>query len=584
MTAEDSSPDMIESSTSSEDEANAELAEARHEAAQARVRLLEARVRERLASRTSRSNASSASETSRPPTPHEPVLPVAAPATPPRSTWRRGRLLQGMMPHPSPVPEIPLASRPRDPALCALRRSEEREFQTEMAHVRAECEFLNARCAELDARESRIEMLYRTVHRSAPSPENSTAFGTLEAPEAPEAPQASEAMMAPPSLVLHLMDNDQDRDFRTPDGQTSDVPNHGSLTPAVEMILAPTVSPRPTYRADPQIARGIDDPDPDPSEPASSDDGAGRRNPINLNAERRDGKREITPYKVKSTELKLGGWPTTIQFAAWRRALRASVAGASDRPELATAWIFEVERPDVTFDSFRPDPSDRLRTLDAKLAEALGRVVKGETSRRVAIAAEKAALAGSLRTGRQILFMVYQEYRRDDSKTDHVAYANLEKLGSVSVDTALDAFMSTWEALLLTFKVQPSEAHLYSAFYARMCKVPGLSTTIAHIDRQQFGHEDKSYDFLYAAATRLVQQRREERQANELAKLFTQPGTQQGVALAAVADKKTLPCFKFRDGAKCEARNSCPYSHDRQVIETAKKAKQGKGKGGGKGK
>ena len=117
-----------------------------------------------------------------------------------------------------------------------------------------------------------------------------------------------------------------------------------------------------------------------------------------------------------------------------------------------------------------------------------------------------------------------------------------------------------------------------------MCKVPGLSTTIAHIDRQQFGHEDKSYDFLYAAATRLVQQRREERQANELAKLFTQPGTQQGVALAAVADKKTLLCFKIRDVAKCEADNSFPYSHDRQVIETAKKAKQGKGKGGGKSK
>ena len=273
---------------------------------------------------------------------------------------------------------------------------------------------------------------------------------------------------------------------------------------------------------------------------------------------------------------------TTIQFAAWRRALRASVAGASDRPELATAWIFEVERPDVTFESFSPDPSDRLRTLDAKLAEALGRVVKGETSRRVAVAAEKAAMAGSLLTGRQILFMVYQEYRRDDSKTDHVAHANLEKLGTVSVDTALEAFMCTWEALLLTFKVQPTEAHLYSAFYARLCKVPGLSTTIAHIDRQQFGHEDKSYDFLYAAATRLVQQRREERQANEIAKLFRQPGTQQGVALAAVADKKTLPCFKVRDGAKCEAGDSCPYSHDRQLIEAAKKAKQGKGKGGGK--
>ena len=100
LTAGDSSPGLVESSSSSEDEADAELAEARHEAAQARVRLLEARVRERLASRTSRSNASSASEASRPPTPHEPVLPVAAAVTPPRSTWRRGRPLQGMMPPP----------------------------------------------------------------------------------------------------------------------------------------------------------------------------------------------------------------------------------------------------------------------------------------------------------------------------------------------------------------------------------------------------------------------------------------------------------------------------------------------------
>ena len=54
--------------------------------------------------------------------------------------------------------------------------------------------------------------------------------------------------------------------------------------------------------------------------------------------------------------------------------------------------------------------------------------------------------------------------------------------------------------------------------------------------------------------------------------------------MAAVADKKTLPCFKVRDDAQCEAGNSCPYSHDRQVIETAKKAKQEKGKGGDKGK
>ena len=50
----------------------------------------------------------------------------------------------------------------------------------------------------------------------------------------------------PRRLVLHIIDNDPDLDFRIPDGQTSDVPNYGSQTPAVEMILISSVSPRPT--------------------------------------------------------------------------------------------------------------------------------------------------------------------------------------------------------------------------------------------------------------------------------------------------------------------------------------------------
>ena len=211
---------------------------------------------------------------------------------------------------PSPVPEIPLASRPRDPALYAFRQSERREIQMEMAQMRAKREFLNSRSAELDVRESRIEMLYRTMSR-----ESNTAFGTpgapqasqaLLGPQAPLAPQVSEAPQAPPGLVLHFMDIDQDRDFRTPDCPAPADPILGSLTPGVP--------PRPTYRADPQTARG-NGLDPDPSQPSSSDDEAGRRNPIASRAAFPDKKREIAQYKVESTELKLGGWPSTIQFA-----------------------------------------------------------------------------------------------------------------------------------------------------------------------------------------------------------------------------------------------------------------------------
>ena len=67
-----------------------------------------------------------------------------------------------------------------------------------------------------------------------------------------------------------------------------------------------------------------------------------------------------------------------------------------------------------------------------------------------------------------------------------------------------------------------------------------------------------------------------------MAKLYAQPSGQVAMP-AAPTDKKNLPCFRLRDGAKCEAGDACPYSHDRRVIEAAK-ARKGKGKGKGVGK
>ena len=92
-----------------------------------------------------------------------------------------------------------------------------------------------------------------------------------------------------------------------------------------------------------------------------------------------------TPYRVKFTELKLGSWPTAVGFLAWRRALRIAVVGASDRPDKAKPWVFEVEEDDKTLPDLASHEHDRLRALGAKLADALLKIVKGEPARRIAI-------------------------------------------------------------------------------------------------------------------------------------------------------------------------------------------------------
>ena len=187
---------------------------------------------------------------------------------------------------------------------------------------------------------------------------------------------------------------------------------------------------------------------------------------------------------------------------------------------MAKKWIFEVERPGSTIDDFKSNSKDPLRALDGKLADALGRLAKGEPARRIAIEAERAALDADLLSGRQTLWLIYREFAKDDSQTDHIAYSNLERMTFNGADAQLEAFLSSWDNLLLTFKTMPTEAHLYSALYSRLRRVSGLATTIAHIDRQVHGHQDRSYAFLMDAARRLVEQRRTERQQHELSKLY----------------------------------------------------------------
>ena len=162
----------------------------------------------------------------------------------------------------------------------------------------------------------------------------------------------------------------------------------------------------------------------------------------------------------------------------------------------------------------------------------------------------------------------------------------------------LEAFVNSWDALMLTFKTKPTESHLYSALVSRLKKLPGLATTVAHMDRQENGHPDRCFDFLMNAARRLVEIRRNERQEHELNKLFAVgsaasaalPAGQKGAGKGAgkgtkgKVDRKTMPCFKMRGTGNCPDGGKCEYSDKKDIIDAAKEKKKNGGKGKGKDK
>ena len=197
-------------------------------------------------------------------------------------------------------------------------------------------------------------------------------------------------------------------------------------------------------------------------------------------------------------------------------------------------------------------------------------------------------------SGRQTLRIIYKEFERDDATTVHIAYGHLERMTFSGKDEHLEAFVNSWDALMLTFKTKPTESHLYSALMSRLKKLPGLATTVAHMDRQVNGHPDRCFDFLMNAARRLVENRRNERQEHELNKLFAAgsntspalPAGQKGAGKGAgkgtkgKVDRKMMPCFKMRDTGNCPDGDKCEYSHKKDIIDAAQeKKKNGKGKG-----
>jgi hypothetical protein len=285
--------------------------------------------------------------------------------------------------------------------------------------------------------------------------------------------------------------------------------------------------------------------------------------------------------------MAFAAWPTTLQFAEWQRTLRSEIAAASDRPLEATVWIFEVEQPDQTMDKMASDPKDPFRSLDAKLQAALNKVTKGEQLRKLSIVMNKLALTGQLISGRQHLLFIYQEFSRDARKTDAVAYQNLEKIAFANSadESALDEFLTLWDGLLMSFNKPPDDDHLFAAFYSRVKGLPGLKIVIEYVDRIDYDHEDRSYDYLMSAARRLADRRRLDRQTLDFSKVYS-GRAQTALAAGTVpdgkgkkgggkGDRKDMICFAMRDTGSCALGEDCPYSHDPQKI----KADKGKGKG-----
>eukprot|EP00972_Heterocapsa_arctica_P055577 8197908-Heterocapsa_arctica.AAC.1 len=146
-------------------------------------------------------------------------------------------------------------------------------------------------------------------------------------------------------------------------------------------------------------------------------------------------------------------------------------------------------------------------------------------------------------------------------------------------------FLTLWDSLLMTFRAQPSDNHIYSTFQSCVKDVAGLRIVIDYLDRIDYEHVEKTYSYLMGAATAW---------SIDAAPNSRRWGGSKGDKGDGKEPRRDMVCFHIRDKDTCDNGKACAYSHDPQNIKAAKaelavKGKDTKGggkgaKGGGKGK
>ena len=87
-----------------------------------------------------------------------------------------------------------------------------------------------------------------------------------------------------------------------------------------------------------------------------------------------------TREKREADEVKLSGLPRgSAEVKPWLNALSDAVMACSSVPDLAFAWILDVESDDATFDTLGIcEP--RFTSLDSKIRTAITKYTVGETT------------------------------------------------------------------------------------------------------------------------------------------------------------------------------------------------------------
>ena len=269
----------------------------------------------------------------------------------------------------------------------------------------------------------------------------------------------------------------------------------------------------------------------------------------------------VYKQKIREAEvLVVKPLPEVRYFRYWVINLYKYLAAASGRGTLAIEWIKKVESAASMDELAFDDPEWVLFSL--KLSSALHKLITGELEQRVQLIEEKLMHENDLLNGRQLLWLVFNEYKRNDVEvgmTDFEDLMNLRIRGN-----NLELFVAEWDRCLFGMRDQPAANIKLSLFKDQVIQCTHFSSAFL-VWKTLCTHqgEEKAYEKLHEYVLAHLSERKAQSITDQATAHFhtTARVGQSSASVGASGKWQKGDCTQKWKKGRCSRKN-CPFNHD----------------------
>ena len=190
--------------------------------------------------------------------------------------------------------------------------------------------------------------------------------------------------------------------------------------------------------------------------------------------------------RLQISDLHFDKFPTPATFACWKIRFKTEVCTCSQFPTEAMQWIKEVELVD-SVDELRSSSSIRgvsmpnFEVLDARIASALNKIIhNSHFKRKISLEEEKAQKEDRFLRGRQIAYLIYEQFRVTGTDDSVENYTDLFTI--VLRNDDIQEFDSKWDGILLSMTKIPHDDILEGLYKLRIRESEKLKTVLELYD------------------------------------------------------------------------------------------------------